>query len=232
MNAVQAMVAHGKAESGGKAADPPRSSQTGEKTTDLLPCLPLRGLIAFPYVSYPIFVGRPKSIRAVQHAQEYQLPLILAAQKDPSNLSPSSSDMYQVGTVGGVIQALRLPDGTIKTVIEAKRRVRVSNFVFDQDFSKAHADEIDESVSTDPRIESLVPSVISALMTKRARTFGEDQPEEWAVSATTADKAAMLADRIASQLQMPLSWKQALLELTDPAARLEQLLVCLLNASS
>jgi hypothetical protein len=141
MNAVQAMVAHGKAESGRKAADPPRSPQTGEKTTDLLPCLPLRGLIAFPYVSYPIFVGRPTSIRAVQHAQEYQLPLLLAAQKDPSNLSPSSSDMYQVGTVGGVIQPLRLPDRTIKTVIEAKRRVRVGNFVFDQDFSKAHADE-------------------------------------------------------------------------------------------
>jgi ATP-dependent Lon protease len=231
MNAVQAMGAHGKIEEGGKAADPP-SPSTGDKTADLLPCLPLRGLIAFPHVSYPIFVGRPTSIRAVQHAQECHLPLILAAQKDSSNVSPSDSDMYQVGTLGDVIQALRLPDGTIKTVIQTTRRVRISNFVFDQDFPKAHADEIAESASSDTRIESLVPSVISALVAQRARTFGKDKPEAWAVPATTADKAAMLADRIASQLEMPLSWKQALLELTDPAERLEKVLVCLLNASS
>jgi ATP-dependent Lon protease len=210
-------------------SDPPIVRGSG---ATVFPMLPLRGLVAFPDVSYPIFVGRPTSIRAVRHAQECQVPLILAAQKDLSKVSPSGSDMYQVGTLGDVIQALRLPDGTIKTVIQAKRRVRISNFVFDQDFPKANVEEIAESASSDTRIESLVPSVISALVAQRARTFGKDKPEAWAVPATTADKAAMLADRIASELEMPLSWKQALLELTDPAERLEKVLVCLLNASS
>jgi ATP-dependent Lon protease len=230
MTAVQMM----SAASGSGAAGPSQPSglpPTRAASGNVFPFLPLRGLIAFPHVSYPIFVGRATSIKAVQHAQDRQVPIILVAQRDPITAYPSSSEMYEVGTLARVTLAMRLPDGTIKTVIETKGRARVSRFVFDEEFTKAEAEEIVEPAVSDPRLESLVPLVISALISKRAKTFGEGQPEAWSVSATTTDGASMLADRIASELQMDLAWKQALLELLNPADRLEKLLAYL-NAST
>ena len=141
--------------------------------------------------------------------------------------NPSPSDMYEVGTIGKVTVSLRLPDGTIKAIIETKERARVSRFVFDEDFTKAEAKRMEEPLLSDSKLENLVSLVISALISKRAQTFGEEKPEAWSVSATTADGASMLADRIASELQMDLAWKQALLELPNPADRLEKLLASL-----
>ncbi|MHB8383321.1 MAG: LON peptidase substrate-binding domain-containing protein [Candidatus Binataceae bacterium] len=207
---------------------PPPISESG---ANVFPLLPLRGLVTFPHVSYPIFVGRQKSIRAVEHAIDRKVSIVLAAQRDARSENPSNSDMYQVGTFAKAIQLVRLPDGTIKIILEATARARVSRFVFDEDFSKAEALEIEEPAISDPGIESLVPSVIAALVRKRAKTFGEENPEGWAVAATTADGASMLADRIASELVVDLAWKQALLELLNPAERLEKLLVYL-NALS
>lgn len=207
---------------------PPPMSESG---ANVFPLLPLRGLVAFPHVSYPIFVGRAKSLCAVEHALERKLPIVLAAQKDAANADPFSSDMYQVGVLAKVIQFVRLPDGTIKTIVETTTRARINRFLFDEDFSKAEAVEIDEPASSDARIDTLVPSVISSLVRKRAKTFGEENPEGWAVAATTADGASMLADRIASELVMDLAWKQALLELLNPVERLEKLLAYL-NALS
>jgi ATP-dependent Lon protease len=231
MTAVQRMALASGAGSTDNPSRPPGSRLINESHANVFPFLPLRGLVTFPHVSYPIFVGRPTSIEAVQFAKEQWVPLVLAAQKDPVKLRPSSSDMYQVGTLARVIQAMRFPDGTIKIVIEANARVRVNRFIFDDDFLKAEVEKIEETAISDARIESLVPLVISALVSRRAKTFGEDNPEAWAVAATTADGASMLADRIASELQMELSSKQALLELLNPADRLEKLLACL-NATS
>jgi ATP-dependent Lon protease len=156
-----------------------------------------------------------------------KLPIVLAAQKDAVNADPSSSDMYQVGALARVIQFVRFPDGTIKTIVEATGRVRISLFFFDEDFSKTEAFEIEEPAISDSKIEGLVPLVISALVRKRAKTFGEDNAEAWAVAATTKDGASILGDWVASELVMDLAWKQALLELLNPAERLEKLLVYL-----
>lgn len=229
MTAVASMSVAGNG--GANPSRPPGSPPISESDANVFPLLPLRGLVTFPHVSYPIFVGRPKSIRAIEHAIDRKGSIVLAAQKNARSADPSSSDMYQVGTFAKAIQLLRLPDGTIKIILEATARARVTHFTFDEDFSKAEAVEIEELVISDPRIESLVPSVISALVRKRAKTFGEENPEGWAVAATTADGASMLVDRIASELVMDLAWKQALLELLNPAERLEKLLACL-NALS
>jgi len=207
---------------------PPPISESG---VNVFPLLPLRELVTFPPVSYPIYVGRPKSIRAVEHAIDRKSSIVLAAQNDAKIADPSSSDMYQVGTFAKAIQLVRSPDGTIKIILETTARARVSCFVFDEDFSKAEALEIEEPAVSDPRIESLVPSVISALVRKRAKTFGKDHPEAWAVTAVKTEGASMLADRIAAELQMDVAWKQTLLELLNPAERLDKLLVCL-NALS
>jgi len=225
MNAVRIkMMASASGSGAARPSQPPGSPPAGAPIENVFPFLPLRGLIAFPHVSYPIFIGRPTSIKAVQYAQDRQVPIILVAQRDPITADPSSSDMYEIGTLAKITQAMRLPDGTIKTVIETKGRARVSRFVFDEEFTKAEAEEIAEPAISDPRLESLVPLVISALISKRAKTFGEGKPEAWSVSATTTDGASMLADRIASELQMDLAWKQALLELLNPAERLAKLL--------
>ena len=229
MTAVASMSLEGSG--GANPSRPPGSPPISQSGENVFPLLPLRGLVTFPHVSYPIFVGRAKSICAVEHALERKLPIILAAQKDAANADPLSSDMYQVGVLAKVIQSVRLPDGTIKTIVETTTRARINRFLFDEDFSKAEALEIEEPVISDPRIDSLVPSVISSLVRRRAKIFGEENPEGWAVAATTADGASTLADRIASELVMDLAWKQALLELLNPAERLEKLLVYL-NASS
>ena len=211
---------------GGLPLAPPVS-----QSANLLPLLPLRGLVAFPHVSYPIFVGRKTSKRAVQYATDGKHAVVLVAQRDPKKLDPTSSDLYEIGTLANVLHMLRLPDGTIKIVVEATARAHISRFVLDEDFPKAEALEIEEPAIDRPKIETLVSSVISGLMRKRAKMFGEEKPEAWAVAATTADRASTLADRIASELAMGLEGKQALLELLDPAERLEKLLVYL-NASS
>lgn len=209
----------------------PAPPQISDSRAKVFPLLPLRGLVTFPHVSYPIFVGRVMSIRAVRHAADRKTPIVLVAQRDPKKADPSSSDLYQIGTLANVIQLLRLPDGTIKTVVEATVRARISHFVLNEDFSKAEALEVEEPAIDGPKIETLIPSVISGLMHRRAKTFGEEKPEAWAVAATTADSASTLADRVASELVIDLEQKQALLELLDPAERLEKLLVYL-NASS
>jgi len=231
MTGVETMASAGGDRTNDTSSQPDGPTQTGKSGANVFPFLPLRGLVAFPHVSYPVFIGRPMSIKAVQYANDRQVPILLAAQKDPVIKDPSSSDVYQVGTIGRVTIAMRLPDGTIRTVIETNERARVSRFVFDEDFTKAEAEHIEEPLVSDTRLENLVPLVISALISKRAKTFGEDQPEAWSVSATTTDGASILADRVASELQMDLAWKQALLELLNPADRLEKLLAYL-NASS
>ena len=229
MTAVASMSLEGSG--GANSSRPPGSPPISQSGENVFPLLPLRGLVTFPHVSYPIFVGRAKSICAVEHALERKLPIVLAAQKDAANADPLSSDMYQVGVLAKVIQSVRLPDGTIKMIVETTTRACINRFLFDEDFAKAEALEIEEPAISDQRIDSLVPSVISSLVRRRAKIFGEENPEGWAVAATTADGASMLADRIASELVIDLAWKQALLELLNPAERLEKLLVYL-NASS
>jgi ATP-dependent Lon protease len=233
VTAVQRMMSAGAAGSGGNPTSP-GSPTTRGSAPNVFPFLALRGLVAFPHVSYPIFVGRPMSINAVLYAQEHEVPILLAAQKDPVVSDPSNSDIYDAATIAGMVQTLRLSDGTMKTIVEGKRRARVSRFIFNEDFSRAEAWEIEESTTSNAEIEKLVTSVVSAFLRNRESTLAEalSKPGTLWVSATTTHEASALADRIASELQMELAWKQALLELLDPADRMEKLLTYLnaLNA--
>lgn len=228
MTAAQSM-ARASGGAGANPSSPPGSPPTRESASNVFPFLPLRGLVAFPHVSYPIFVGRPMSINAVLYAKDRNVPILLAAQKEPRVSDPSSSDMYQIGTLATVSEVIRLPDGTLQSVIEGNTRARVSRFIFDADFSKAETEGIEEPAVSDPRLENLVTSVVSAFVRKRVNTFAEalNQPESMSVAATTRDGASVVADRIASELQMELAEKQALLELLTPADRLEKLLAYL-----
>jgi ATP-dependent Lon protease len=233
MAAVQSMAsASGTGPSDPNPSQPAAPPPTSERAPNILPLLPLRGLVAFPHVSYPVFVGRPASIKAVLHAQEQNVPIVMVAQRDAVVSDVSASGMYDVGVVCALVQMLRLPDGTLKAVIEGKRRARISRFIFDQDYSRAEAVEIEEPAAAGPPIEKLIKSVISAFVSKRVSAVAQAlSPGAFSVSATTADGASVLADRVASELQMDLALKQALLELLDPVQRLEKLLTYL-KASS
>src|SRR6478736_6487006 len=109
-----------------------------------LPLLPLRDLIIFPHMMMPLFVGREKSINALEEAMSKQTDIVLAAQRDAKTNSPEPKDVYSVGTVGTIIQLLRLPDGTVKVLVEGKRRVRIKNFVNNDNFFMVAVESLDE----------------------------------------------------------------------------------------
>src|SRR6478735_1378263 len=102
----------------------PASSSGAQK----LPLLPLRDLIIFPHMMMPLFVGREKSINALEEAMSKQTDIVLAAQRDAKTNNPEPKDVFEVGTVGTIIQLLRLPDGTVKVLVEGKRRVKIKSF--------------------------------------------------------------------------------------------------------
>ena len=189
-----------------------------------LPLIALRELVVFPHVSYPIFVGRSKSMAAVSHAEQRGVPMMMVAQKDPHEGDLSKAELYEVGVTGSVTALLRLPDGTIKIMVEAKRRARISRIAFQSGFFSAEVREIEETGVNSAGIGDLLKHVISALTDKRLKIAEELNHPILPVSATTADGASVISDRIASELRMSIEEKQALLEILDPAVRLEKLL--------
>src|SRR5579864_3637575 len=112
--------------------------------TELVPLLPLRELIVFPHEVYAIFVGRQKSIKALEAAIAAKKPILLAAQKDARVSEPAPDDIHAVGTLGMVVQLMRLPDGTVKALLEGKKRARVLKYVAEEDFFKVEVEEIEE----------------------------------------------------------------------------------------
>jgi ATP-dependent Lon protease len=131
--------------------------------------------------------------------------------------------------MAAVVERLLLPDGTMKSVVEGAGRARVNRFIFSEDFFKAEAEPIEEPTVSDTRLESVTRALLSAFLRERLKTvsIGKNQPEAFGVAATRADGAAVLADRIASELRLDLASKQTLLEILDPLERLEKLLAYL-----
>ena len=234
MTAVQSMASTGGNGDGDFSSRPPGSPPTQDSALNLLPFLPLRGLVAFPHVSYPIFIARPMSINAVNYAQEHGVPILLVAQKDPIITDPASSDMYEVGTVASLFQTQRLGDGTIKAIVEGKKRARITRFIFNEDFSKAETEEMLEPATSGVGLERVARPVVIEFARKRVNTLTEilSKQETLSAWAIERDGASSLADRISSELQMEIGFKQALLEIPDPVHRLEKLLAKLkaLNA--
>src|SRR5438045_3092092 len=126
-----------------------------------VPLLPLRDIIVFPHMVVPLFVGRQKSIRALEEAMAKQKSILLAAQKDAKTNEPAEDDIYRVGTLGTVVQLLRLPDGTVKVLVEGKKRARITKYVDDGEFFLVEAEPIDEAFEKTTEIEALIRTVNS-----------------------------------------------------------------------
>ncbi|MCB0341170.1 MAG: endopeptidase La [Pseudobdellovibrionaceae bacterium] len=196
------------------------STETTKKKN--LPLLPLRDLIIFPHMMMPLFVGREKSINALEEAMSKQTDIVLAAQKDPKTNTPQPEEIYKVGTVGTIIQLLRLPDGTVKVLVEGKRRVRIEEYVTNDNYFEVLVSEISEDLSSEIEAKALMRSVKTTFETYVK--LNKRIPPEILMRVSTIDEPGELADIIAAQLNLKLEDKQRILEINDPGLRLEELL--------
>ncbi len=191
----------------------------------LLPLLPLRDIVIFPYMVAPLFVGRPQSIGALESASDGDKLIFLVSQKDPKVDAPEEDDLYRVGTVGKVVQLLKLPDGTVKVLVEGCWRGQVHSFVQSDDLLQAVVEPLEESMADSSEVEA----VIRAINTSFEVYIGLNKKTPVEVGAAIAgiDDPSRLADTVAGHLQVPMADKQDLLEFVDPVQRLEHILVLL-----
>ncbi len=187
-----------------------------------LPLLPLRDLIIFPHMMMPLFVGREKSINALEEAMSKQTDIVLAAQRDAKTNNPEPKDIFSIGTVGTIIQLLRLPDGTVKVLVEGKRRVKIKNFVNNENFFMVAAEAIEEESNNIVEAQALVRSVKSTFETYVK--LNKRIPPEILMRVSTIENPGELADIIVAQLNLKLEDKQTVLEIIDASKRLEHLL--------
>src|SRR5690348_9291866 len=188
----------------------------------VVPLLPLRELIVFPHEVYPIFVGRQKSIKALEASESSKRPILLAAQKDARISDPGPDDIYNVGTLGVVVQLLRLPDGTVKALLEGKKRARVVRYVSQDDYFQVEAEEIEEGCERTTEVEALMRSVNTTF--DNYVRLNKKIPPEMVTSIAAVDDPAYLSDKLVGHLGIKLEDKQSLLECTNPAERLERIL--------
>lgn len=192
----------------------------------LVPFLPLRGLVAFPHETWPVYMGRAQSIRAIEIAAERKCPVLMVAQKDAVVAKPSSADMYEIGTLARISSWIKLGDGTLKAEIAGERRARVSRFLFDEDFFQAECEPISEATEPSPELVALMASVVTAF---DAYVVHESRIPLEAAKAINSALASIedpdsLADKIAGQLKLAIAEKQALLETVRATERLEKIL--------
>ncbi len=191
------------------------------KKAKTLPLLPLRDIIVFPHMVVPLFVGRQKSIAALEEAMTHEKAILLCAQKKAKTNEPTADDIFAVGTIGQIIQLLRLPDGTVKVLVEGKQRARIRRFVDSERFLLVDADDIEEQSEPTVELEALMRSVHSTF--EAYVKLNKRIPPEMLTSVASIDDAARLADTIVAHLSLKLQDKQSILETESPSKRLEKL---------
>ena len=183
------------------------------------PVLPLRDIVVFPQMIVPLFVGRDKSVAALEKAMAADKEIFLVAQLDPAQDDPERDDLYDLGVVATVLQLLKLPDGTVRVLVEGKQRATLDTLETDGDHLTATIVAIDEAVSEGPEVSALMRSVIDQF--ENYAKLNKKLPAETAVQLGEIDDASRLADAVAANISIKVSDKQALLVELDPARRLE-----------
>ncbi len=188
----------------------------------LYPLLPLRDIVIFPHMVTPLFVGRPRSINALEGAMEKDKLVFLATQKDAKVDEPLDEDIYEVGTVGQVIQMLKLPDGTVKVLVEGKSRGRIQAFSEQEDAFFVEAEELQDLEVDSPEVEALIRTVVDTF--ESYASLGKKVPPEMVSSVSAMTDPGRLADTVIAHLSVRISEKQEILCQLDPRVRLESLL--------
>ncbi len=183
--------------------------------------LPLRDMVLFPHMVAPLFVGREKSVQAIEDAMNNGQEIFLAAQKDAKIDDPDPRDIHTIGTIGQILQLLRLPDGTVKALIEGKRRGRIRQFIPEEKHFTVEVEELPEKKTRGPETDALIRVTVEAF--EDYVKLNKKIPPEVALSIASINDASRLADTIASHVNLKVSDKQEVLELLNPAKRLEKL---------
>jgi ATP-dependent Lon protease len=188
-----------------------------------LPVLPLRDVVVYPHMVIPLFVGREKSVRALDLAMEGDKRILLVAQRSPDTDDPQTSDLYSIGTVATVLQLLKLPDGTIKVLVEGLMRAEVSSFSERDGILTGYARALESVYTREPReVEIVSRSLVS--MFEQFVKLNRKIPPELLATLSGIDDSSRLADTIAGHLSIRLQDKQRVLETADVADRLEMLM--------
>jgi ATP-dependent Lon protease len=193
---------------------------------EILPLLPIRDKVYFPHMIFPLFVGRDKSVRALEEARAQDRYILLVAQKQMAVDDPQPEDVYEVGTVAEVMQVLNLPDGTVRVMLEGTARVRVLEYLQTEPFYRVRAEVLVEEDSGDVETEALVRSVTAQF--QQVVELGKNIPPEALINVMNIDDAGRLADQITPYLTpLKVEAQQEILETTSPRERLEKLSVFL-----
>lgn len=187
-----------------------------------LPLLPLRDVVVYPHMVVPLFVGRDKSILALEHAMEADKQVVLVAQKDPSVDNPGAEDVYKVGTLATILQMLKLPDGTLKVLVEGLNRVAIEDTFEDQTFITATTADLISAPLNDDESTALMNSTVSLF--EQYVNLSKKIPSEVISTVSGIEDGERLADTIASHMTLSLEQKQRVLEIADLTERLEHLM--------
>ncbi len=185
------------------------------------PVLPLRDIVVFPHMIVPLFVGRDKSVRALESAMADNKKVLLVTQKSAQQDDPTPGDLYDIGTIGTVLQLLKLPDGTVKVLVEGIKRVQIMSYTDRAEYFEAYATEVEERQMSGEAIDGLMRACVSQF--DQYVKLNRKIPPEIVSSIGQIDSAAKLADTIASHLSLKIPDRQKLLESLNTAERLEQI---------
>jgi ATP-dependent Lon protease len=191
-----------------------------EGNRQTVPLLPLRDIVVFPHMVVPLFVGREKSVRALDQAMQGDRSLLLSAQTDARTDNPGPDDVHELGTLGTIVQLVKLPDGTVKVLVEGKRRARIDGFEASDDFFLVNVVPVEEEVDADVEVEALMRTIASAF--EAYVKLNKKVPPEMVSTVQSITDAGRLADTIVAHLNLKIEDKQRILEITNPRDRLEE----------
>ena len=204
------------------------AEQTGSRATEIdfsssFAVLPLRDVVVYPHMVIPLFVGRDKSIAALDHATQKNQQILLVAQKRADVDDPDAGDMYETGALANILQLLKLPDGTVKVLVEGSQRVHIKEFLASDDFFEARVAPVDEQIAlSEKEVEVLMRSATSLF--DQYVKLNKKVPPEVLTSLSSIDEPSRLADTMASHMSLKLEEKQHVLEISDVQERLEHLM--------
>ncbi len=188
----------------------------------VLPLLPLRDVVVYPQIVQPLFVGRPKSIKALEVAMATDKQVLLVAQRNASEDEPGVDDLFQIGTIATILQLIRLPDGTVKVLVEGLERARIRDVMYEEDHFRAEINTLQSESMAEKEAALLIRSLLSQF--DQYVQLSKKIPPEVMTSISSIDEPGRLVDTIASHMSLQLQEKQNLLELAGLQARIEHLM--------
>ncbi len=202
-------------------------ARLSEETTDLheYPLLPVRDTVVFPHVMIPLFVGRDRSLRAVDEALESDRHIVIVSQKEAEIRDPTPEDLHTIGTIASIARMLRMPDGSTSVLVEGLQRTRIVEFTQTRPFFLVRATPILEPVDEQPLTEALMRAALALF--EKCVQLSHSLPDDAFVTAMNAEDAGWLADVIAPYLNLDMDQRQEILETLDPVIRLQRLSVLL-----